>query len=62
MCVHVYTFIHLHIYVYIYIYIRVFPGGAVVRNASANAGVGGRISGPKRPPRVGNGNQLQLLA
>ena len=56
--------IHLYIYTYmcIYIYIRVFPGGAVVRNASANAGVGGRISGPKRPPRVGNGNQLQLLA
>ena len=39
-----------------------FPGGSVVRNLLANAedtGDVGSISGLRRSPGVGNGNQLQ---
>ena len=36
-----------------------FPGSAVVKNPSANAGDAGSIPGSGRSPGVGNGNQLQ---
>ena len=39
-----------------------FPGGAVVKNLSANAGEGrdtGSIPGSGRSPEIGNGNLLQ---
>ena len=36
-----------------------FPGGAVVKNPSANAGDSGLIPGLGRSPGVGNGNPLQ---
>ena len=36
-----------------------FPGGSVVKNPSANAGILGLIPGSGRSPRGGNGNPLQ---
>ena len=46
---------HLHITTHV----RSFPGGWVVKNSSANAGVMGWIPGPERFPGGGNGNPLQ---
>ena len=39
--------------------IRGFPGGSVVKNPPANAGVAGSIPGLGRSPGGGNGNQIQ---
>ena len=36
-----------------------FPGGSVVKNLTANAGVVGPIPGLGRSPGEGNGNPLQ---
>jgi len=36
-----------------------FPGGSVVKNLPANAGVTGSIPGSGRSPGEGNGNPLQ---
>ena len=38
-----------------------FPGGSVVKNASANAGDVGLIPGLGRSPGEGNGNPLQFV-
>ena len=39
-----------------------FPGGSVVKNPLANAGVEGSIPGSGRSPTAGNGNPLSILA
>ena len=36
-----------------------FPGGSVVKNPPANAGIVGSISGSGKSPGEGNGNPLQ---
>ena len=36
-----------------------FPGGSVVKNLPANAGVAGSVPGLGRSPGEGNGNPLQ---
>ena len=41
--------------------IRGFPGGSVVKNPPANAGVAGSIPGLGRSPGGGNGNQIQYF-
>ena len=38
-----------------------FPGGAVVKNPSANAGDSGLIPGLGRSPGVGNGNPTPVF-
>ena len=38
-----------------------FPGGSVVKNLPANAGVAGSIPGSRRSPGDGNGNPLQYF-
>ena len=37
-----------------------FPGGSMVKNLPASAGVTGLISGLRRPPGEGIGNPLQF--
>ena len=38
-----------------------FPGGSVVKNLPADAGVAGSIPGLRRSPGDGNGNPLQYI-
>ena len=63
ICVYIRTYIRVYVCIYLYIYIHVgLPGGSVVKNPAANAGVAGSIPGLGRSPRQGNGSHSSILA